>query len=35
MTETGSVAVVADDDASTLAEPKDGEMGTELFRGWP
>lgn len=30
VTETGSVAVVADDDASTFAEPRDGDIGSEV-----
>lgn len=33
MTETGSVAVVADDDASPFADPKDGDIGSEVIEG--
>ena len=33
VTETGSVAVVADDDASPFAEPRDGDMGSEAIGG--
>ena len=33
VTEIGSVAVVADDDASPFPEPMDGEIGKELTTG--
>lgn len=33
VTEMGSVAVVADDDASPLLEPRDGDIGMELIVG--
>lgn len=33
VTETGSVAVVADDDASFFAEPRDGDIGCEVIAG--
>lgn len=33
VTETGSVAVVADDDASPFAEPRDGDIGSDVIEG--
>lgn len=33
MTETGSVAVVADDEASPFAEPRDGDIGSGVIGG--